>query len=328
MTSTSAADPHRDIDPVQIAAAAGISAATGTDHRFTDAYGVTYTGTPAHLALSALGRGDRTGGIHPDRPAVAAGIRAVARILIGWLTSAHVDPLHAAEFAALPATRVCELVVYLFRHGNLDTLHRVGPASLPHYTDHLLHDPVPSAEHPLPRLIDRPCRSLHDPDSKPETLLQVTATAPDAANEVDVPMRIHASEDVHWEFTASIPVPVDELNALLLDPDHLTGDYLSDHRELIDHHLVYDAGDTDEGLQVTGRLVDPDTAVVDTPPTAPVRIRLFFVGPDRDAALTTTPWGSRALAQQACGVDDRIFGAVIDLGTDAVFALPPDTSTV
>ncbi|GAA2678937.1 MULTISPECIES: hypothetical protein [Actinosynnema] len=310
-------------DAAQVAAAVGITADTGTDYRFTDGYAVTYTGTPAHLALSALARRDLTTGIHPDQPTVAVGIRDTARLLIDWFTSKHTDPQHEAEFAALPAMRVCELVVYLCLHGNAAKLRQVGPTSLRYYTDHLLHDPVPSTEHPLPTLIDGYYQALQAPGDRPGTRLQVTAIAPDDTDEITVPMHIHASEDVHWRFTAAIPVPVDRLNELLLDPDYLTGDYLSDNRELIDEYLVCAAGDTDEGLQITGRLASPAAVELDAPSAAPVRVKLFFVGPDRDTALVTTPFSSRELAEQAAGVEDRIFGIGIDVDTDAVYALPP-----
>ncbi|GAA1308992.1 hypothetical protein [Saccharothrix xinjiangensis] len=315
-------DPRPDIDPAQVGASVGITAATGADYRFTDAYGVTYTGTAAHLALSALARCDLTSGIYPDQPAVAVGIRAAARTLIDWITSPHTDPEHAAEFAALSPLRVCELVVYLCLHGDADVLCQVGPASLRHYTDHLLHDPVPNAEHPLPRLVDGPHRSLHGPGARPGTRLQVTATAGDEADEVAVPMRIHASEDVHWRFTAAIPVPADRLNELLLNPDYLTGGYLSDNRELIDDYLACVAGDTSEGLHVIGRLADPTAVVLDTAPARPTRVNLFFIGPDRDTALETAPFGSRGLAERFAEAGDRIFSVGIEVDPDTVRALP------
>jgi len=328
MPVATAPGPRLAIDPAQVGAAVGITATTGTDYRFTDAYGVTYTGVPAHLALSALARRDLTGAVYPDRPAVALGIRATARILIDWFTSPYADPQHAAEFAALPPMRVCELVVYLCLHGDADALNKVGPESLCFYTDHLLHDPVPSLDYPLPRLIDRPYRSLDGTDANPRTRLQVTATAPDGAEQVAVPMSIEASEDIYWELTVAIPVPVDELNELLLDPDYLAGDYLADNRELIDDHLVYSDSQTRHGLDVTGRLAHPrDIALAepldsDTAPTAaPVEVELFFVGPDRDAALETAPFGSRGLAEQFGGVGDRIFSTGIAVNVATVHAL-------
>ncbi|WNV83126.1 hypothetical protein [Umezawaea sp. Da 62-37] len=245
------------IDPVQIGAAVGIAATTSPDYQFTDAYGVTYTGTPSHLALSALARRDLTGGIYPDQPAVAPAIRATARTLIDWFTSPHTDPRHAAEFAALPPLRVCELVVYLCLHGDADALNQVVPESLRHYTDHLLHDPVPDHDHPLPRLIDQPYRSLNSTETRLGTRLHITATTPDDAAQVAVPMTVEAGESISWEFTAAIPVPVEDLNGLLLDQDYSLGDYLEDNRELIEAHLDYSDSQNVHGLDITGRLAHP-----------------------------------------------------------------------
>lgn len=326
MALTTVSDPRLDIDPVQVGAAVGITADTGADYRFTDAYGVTYTGTAAHLALSALARRDLTGGIYPDQPAVAVGIRATARTLIDWFTSPHTNPRHAAEFAALPPLRVCELVVYLCLHGDADALDKVGPESLRHYTNHLLHDPVPSAQHPLPRLIDQPYQSLDGTGANPRTPLRVTATAPDGGEEVVVPMRINASEDISWQFTAPIPVPVDELNALLLNRDYFTGEYLSDHLELVDDYLTYRASDTEHGIHITGQLVNPTATALDTAPAQPTRVELFFAGPDRDAALQTTPFSSRRLAEKAAVTGDRVFTVKAKVDAYDVHTLPRPTA--
>ncbi|MFI6029491.1 hypothetical protein [Amycolatopsis magusensis] len=311
--------PRLDIDPAQIAAAIGITADTG--YQFTDAYGVTYTGAPAHLALSALARRDLTGGIYPDQPAVAVGIRATAATLIDWFTSPHADPQHAAEFAALPAMRVCELVVYLCLHGDADALRKVGPESLRYYTDHLLHDPVPSAEHPIPRLADQPYRSL----ARPADRLQVTATARDGADDVAVPMEIRASESIYWQFTAAVPVGVDELNELLMDPDYFPGHYLADRRELIDDRLTYASSQTEHGLDVTGRLAHPhDIALAEPlgadpqPAAAPIEVELFFVGTNRDIALSLPPFGTRSQAQSYVGDGDLIFTTRTKVPADAV----------
>ncbi|MGW4527803.1 hypothetical protein [Amycolatopsis sp. NPDC004378] len=325
MPLTTVPDPRLDIDPAQVGAAVGITAATGAGYRFTDAYGVTYTGTPAHVALSALARRDRTGDIYPDQPAVAPGIRATAATLIDWFTSPHTDPQHAAEFAALPPMRVCELVVYLCLHGDADALSKVGPESLRYYTGHLLHDPVPSAAHPLPRLIDQPYRSLAGTDTQ-RTRLQVTATARGGADDVAVPMEIEATEDIYWELTVAVPVPVDELNELLMDPDYFAGDYLAENRELIDDHLVYADSQTQQGIDVTGRLAHPrDLALAEPldrdPEPAPVEVDLFFAGPDRDAALATAPFGSRGLAEQFAAPGDLIFTVGIEVAAGAVHAL-------
>lgn len=322
MPLTTVANPRTDIDPARVGAALGITTDTGTDYSITDAYGVTYTGVAAHVALSALARPDLTGDVYPDQPAVARNLRIIADTLIDWVTSPHADPQHAAEFAALPAMRVCELVVYLCRHGDPGTLNKVGPEALRYYTDHLLHDPWPSAEHPLPQLIDQPYRSLAGSETHPRVPLQVTATAPGGADEVAVPMVIDASEDIHWRVTVAIPVPVDELNELLWDPDYLTGDYLADNRELIDRHLVYRDSRTEQGIQFSGRLASPQATPCEAPAET-VLVDLFFVGPDRDTALSTQPFGSRDLAEQATAAGDRIFISriAINADTDTVLAL-------
>lgn len=327
---TSFSGPRLDIDPARIATAVGITADTDSDYQFTDAYGVTYTGAPAHLALSALARPDRGGDIYPDYPAVAPSIRATAALLVDWFVSPYTDPQHAAEFAALPPMRVCELVVYLCLHGDADALSRVGPESVRYYTGHLLHDPVPSTDHPLPRLIDQTYRSLSATDTESLIPLQVTAATRDGATHVTVPMKIDVTEDIYWELTVAVPVPVDELNELLMDPDYLTGDYLADRRELIDEHLVYADSLTQQGIEVTGKLTDPrDTALtkpLDQAPepaatSASVNVDLFFVGPNRDAALATAPFNSRSFAEKLANPADRIFTVGITVTSDALHAL-------
>lgn len=120
--------PSSDIDPALVGAAIGIDATTGTRYQFTDAYRVTYTGTPAHLALSALARPDMTADLYPRQPFIAEGLRAAASTLIDWFTSPHVVPRHAAEFAALSPMRVCELVIYLYENVAIADLKKIGPA--------------------------------------------------------------------------------------------------------------------------------------------------------------------------------------------------------
>ncbi|RAS59484.1 hypothetical protein C8D87_11496 [Lentzea atacamensis] len=303
--------------PAQIAAAIGITADTGTDYQLTDAYGVTYTGAPAHLALVALARRDLSRNLC-SAPGVPSAIRAAARLLIDWFTSEHTDPLHAAEFAALPPMRVCELVDYLVVHGNPSALSKVGPEALRAYTGHLLDDDVPSTEHPMPQLVDAAHRSLANPDSR-WARLQVTATAPSGAETVAVPMELQASEEIYWQFTAAIPVPVADLNALLLDPDWSIEDYLHDHRELLDQYLTYRDSQTEQPLEIHGRLARPNAAIDAV--AAPMKAELFFVGPDRDAALRTAPYGHRALAKHDVGEGDQIFRVSVEFDPDAAHTL-------
>ncbi|MDT7784996.1 MAG: hypothetical protein QOF58_3415 [Pseudonocardiales bacterium] len=307
--STPDTRPH----PTRIAAAIGINADTGTNYQLTDAYGVTYTGSPAHLALLAIARPDLSRTMCRET-GDAPGIRAAARILIDWFTSEHTDPLHAAEFAALPPLRVCELVDYLFRHGNATALHKVGPEALRQYTGHLLDDPVPSTEHPMPQLVDA-ARSLAGPDSR-WSRLQITATAPHGADTVAIPMDIQASEDIYWQFTAAIPVPIAELNALLLDPDWFIEDYLQDHRELLDQHLTYRDSQTEQPLEIQGRLARPNTAI-DAADAPPIKADLFFVGADQASALQTAPFGSRGLAAQFAAAGDQIYSVEVEIDAGA-----------
>jgi hypothetical protein len=305
-----------NIDPAELAAAAGITATTGGDYQLRDAYGVTYTGSGAHLTLSALARRDLTKRLYRADPSARAGVRASARRLLDWFTSPYVDPEHAAAFAALSPMRTCELVAYVASHARGDGLDHVGPESLRYYTGHLLDDPVPSLEHPMPRLIDKPYRSLDGGDN-PRHPLQITATAADGGDEVMVTLDIEAHEEISWEFVAAIPIPVGELNELLMDPDYQLDDYLSDNRDLIDEYLVYRDSQTQEGVSVTATLASPRAALTyNQSPEQLIGVELFFVGPDRDTALTTAPYTSRDQAQQATGGEDRIFTAGVQVDAD------------
>lgn len=305
------------VDPAEPAAAVGITVTADGDYQLRDAYGVTYTGSGAHLTLSALARRDLTTRLYRDDPSARARVQASARRLLDWFTSPYVDPEHADTFAALPPTRVCELVAYLASHGQADALDHVGPESLRYYTHHLLHDPIPSPEHPMPRLIDKPYRSLEGGADNPRHPLRITATTADGGDEVMVKLDISASEEISWEFVASIPIPCDELNELLMDPDWRLDDYVSDNRDLIDEYLIYGDSQTQDGVSVNATLAGPGTPLTyEETPALLVGVELYFVGPDRDTALATAPYTSRDQAHQAARGEDRIFTAGVQVDVD------------
>jgi len=261
-----------------VAAAVSITADTSADYCLTDAYGITYTGAPAHLALSALARPDLTAWPHHIGHAAQTRVRWAAHTLIDWFTSVHVDPGHADEFAALTPLRVCELIAYLATAGDPDVLTHVGPESLRAYTEHLLHDAVPNPDCPLPQLIDSPYRSLAGIDGTPRRL-QVSATASNGADTVPILIDIQADQRIHWEFTAPIPIPVDKLDILMRDPDYLLGDYLSDNRHLIEDHLTYCNADSEDGVSVDATPATPRTSparwsATASPSTAAERARI------------------------------------------------------
>ncbi len=244
-------------------------------------------------------------------------MRTSAALLIDWFTSPYVDPDHAAAFAALPPMRVCELVAYLANQGEAADLGHVGPESLRHHTRHLIHDPVPSHEHPLPRLIDTPYRSLDGGQDNPRHPLQVTATTADGHSEVMVKLDIEAHEEISWDFVAAIPIPVDNLNELLMDPDYHLDDWVSANRELIDEYLIYRDSRTQDGISVNATLASPQAALTyEETPGETVGMDLFFVGPDRDSALGTAPFGSRGLAARFAAAGDRIFTTGIQVDAE------------
>lgn len=305
------------LHPAELAAAVGVTATSPT-FEFRDVYGVTYTGSAAHLALSALARRDSTARLYRRDPVARGAVRVTAAQLIDWFTSPYVDAGHAAEFAALTPMRVCELVAYLASQRGVDLLH-VGPESLRYYTDHLLHDPVPSVEHPLPRLIDKPSRSLEGGEGNPRHRLQVVAAAADGQDEVLVKLDIEAHETISWDVVAAIPIPLAEINALLMAPDYLLGDYLSDNRELIDEYLVYRDSRAHEPVTVNATLASPTAALTyDQALKQRVGLELYFVGPDRDTALATTPYTRRTQAEQAATSEDRIFTTGVEVDADTL----------
>ncbi|HET6285714.1 MAG TPA: hypothetical protein VFG15_03050 [Amycolatopsis sp.] len=245
--------------PADIAAAIGITPGA-QEFSFTDDYGVTYSGTPSHVTLAALARRDRIRHICPDVPLVPRRIREIAIILIRWFTSPDTERAHATAFTELSPTRVCELVIYLGTCAAPKTLDKVGPATLHHYTGHLLNDPVPSADHPFPQLADMPYRALAGTESTLGAGLQVTATTPSDSREVEVPVRYEATETIAWSGKTSVAVPVDKLNQLLMDP----ADSLERYLTAVAEHLEFTDSETVEGRDITGRLRLPETPTSST----------------------------------------------------------------
>ncbi len=252
----------------EIAAAAGITADTGTSYQLVDRYGVTYRGTPSHLAINALIRPDLTPGLFPDDNVLQAAVRSAAHRLGVWFTCPHTDPDHAAAFAALPPQRVCVLIAHLANHGCADALEQVGPASLSAYTAYLTSNAVDDPEISLPTLADNSYQTLSRSVWDDGLLLDVRPTTADGADTVAVRMSIDAGETISWTFVTDAPVPVAQLNDLIREPriaGMTVGGWLEDNRALIDEHLSYDASSSDTGVDVTAHVVEGTTGL--RPPT-------------------------------------------------------------
>ncbi|GGM67619.1 hypothetical protein GCM10012275_42730 [Longimycelium tulufanense] len=281
-----------------LAAAAGITDTTdGPGYQLRDPYGVTYTGTPGHLVLAALARRDLTPDLYRAHDLTAERVRDSARLLAEWFTCDHIPVTHAAAFAALPPRRVCELVAHVASHSDPHALGCVGPESLPIHTGYLTGAGVNDPHQPYPAVIDHPYRALSGSDEPPR--LDVWAAAPHGVDEVMVPVEIEAHEEISWEFTAPIPVPVDELNALLMDGGpYAIEDYVDEHRFLVDEYLTYTTSRSEDGISVTARLLSPG-ARLDYPDGRPAPVRevtLYFVGPDPTTAAAGPPLLDRAAA--------------------------------
>lgn len=282
--------------PHELAAAAGITTTTGPNYQLIDRYGVTYTGTASHLALNVVARADLTPELYRDAPFLQAAVRATARRLALWFTCPYVDEAHAAAFATLTPYRVCELIVHVCNHGHREALSQVGPTSLRFYTAYLLSDAVDDPEQDFPTVVDKPHRML-SPGSDGRLDLNIQATAPDGAHTVDVRMDIDATETFSWSFVADVPVPTNEVNALLWDANSKLSSWLEARIELIDNHLVESSvGLPKKGITTSARLAMPGTPLTHsalaepTTPTPRTDVVLFFVGPDRDAAVTSRPF--------------------------------------
>lgn len=277
------------------------TAADGDGFELVDQYGVTYTGTPSHLALAALIRPDLTPQLYRDDRDLRAAVRVAASRIGLWFTCDYVDPGHAAAFAALTPSRACELVAHVVNRGHECALSEVGPESLRFYTAYLIGDAVDDPDAQFPNVVDKPRRGLTSvvDDRIP---LDITATAPGGADEVYLRLDIEASEEISWDFVAAVPVPIAELNDLLMGPDWALSSWLDDNRELIDDHLDYAMSQTDQGIETTVRLADPNTRLTypelaePAEPAPSADVALYFVGPDRDTAVTSAPFLDRGEA--------------------------------
>lgn len=252
MPTIDASSTPRPISARHLADAVHADTAPGEPYTLTDGFGVTYTGTPAHLVLTALRRGDITPDLCGGDTDAAHTVREVAALLTEWFTSEQVDAQHAAAFTAMNPVRVCEIVAYLATHGEHRMLSQVGPESLHHYTEHLTTDALDDPATPLPTLVDSPpnwLRTSVQPD--------ITATTADGTSTVALLVDVDAAENISWSFRTTIEVPVATLHDMLVDPDEL-GTYVEDNRDLIEDELSYSASVADdEGLRVEIQLVGP-----------------------------------------------------------------------
>lgn len=279
----------------ELAAAAGIT--TDTGYQLVDRYGVTYTGTPAHLTLAALARADLTPGLYRDERSLRAAVRASARWLALWFTSPYVAPEHATTFAELSPRRVCELVTHVVNRSH-DALSQIGPSSLLFYTAYLTSGAVDDPESSFPNVVDNPYRSLK-PDLDDGLRLDITATAPDGTDEVKIRMKVEARESISWDFVTAIPVPVDEINDLLMEPNWAPGRWLDDNSDFIFPHLDYCNSSSEHGIDIDARVVPPDTPRtypdLEEPsepaePASRADVAVYFVGSDQDTAVSTSPF--------------------------------------
>ncbi|WP_034271086.1 hypothetical protein [Haloechinothrix halophila] len=300
------------------------TAADGRGFQLIDQYGVTYTGKPSHLALAALIRTDLTPQLYRDDRTLQDAVRTAASRIGLWFTCDHVDPGHAAAFAALSPARVCELVAHVVNCGHESALVEVGPESLRFYTAYLISDAVDDPEAHFPNVVDKPRRGLTSvfDDRIP---LDITATAPDGADEVRLRLDIEANEEIRWDFVAAVPVPIAKLNDLLMGPSWALSSWLDDNRELIDDHLDYSMSWSDQGIDTDVRLAGPAAQLtypeLDEPaePAPRADVALYFVGPDRDTAVTSAPFLDRTEATTvADALGHQVFTTAADIAAAAL----------
>ncbi|ASR39986.1 hypothetical protein BAY61_32415 (plasmid) [Prauserella marina] len=299
-------------------------AAGGDGVELVDQYGVTYTGTPSHLALAALIRPDLTAALYRDDRDLRAAVRTAASRIGLWFTCEHVAPAHAAAFAALTPARACELIAHVVNRGHERALAEVGPESLRFYTAYLISDAVDDPESRFPNVVDKPHRELTSviDDRIP---LDVTAAAPGGADEVYLRLDIEASEEISWDFVAAVPVPIAELNDLLMGPEWALSSWLDDNRELIDDHLAYSMSWTNKGIDTTVRLAEPNARLTypgmaePAEPAPRADVALYFVGPDRDTAVSTAPFLDRVEATTvADALGHQVFTTAADIAATAL----------
>ena len=298
-----------DVTAQAYAAALGITPES-TEYWFTDQYGLTYRGLASHVTLAALAHSDFTQDLFPDLTGVS--VPKIARIVIAWFTSPDTDPEHAVRFAALSPWQVCELVVYLWRHGHGAALEKVGPQTLHHYTSHLLLD-MHKETVPVPQLVDQPTEPLVPAESNLCSRLQVTVTAANDADEVPVPVRVDATERLSWSVQTAIPLSVEDLTHLLVGGGFSLSQHLDHHPDLIEDFLTYDDADSKGHDIAAWRLSTRREHRLDARPIPPVDVTLFFVGPDRDTALATAPFSSGELAEREAGPEDQVFHTTVDV---------------
>lgn len=275
--------------------------------RFTDWYGITYTGAPAHVVLAAFERPDITT-LDGFGDKLRTTVREITALLGFWFNNADTPEEHVRVFAGLPAVRVCRVLAYLLNHGIRPVLNYVTRSGLPMLTEHLLEiadldeDPTRGSFPTMP-----PIGSEWPGDRRP---FAVTARAADGEDYVTVHARVDASETISWRFRTGVEVPVGLVHDVLTGRDTL-GTYLEQNRDVIEDHLRYEDSQLDEGLYVTAELMDG-------PPPAGKRdderpVRLYYIGTDRENAATGDPFVDRAEAEAALrGLDGyRVFTTTV-----------------
>lgn len=295
----------------------------GSTFTIADSFGVTYSGTPAHLVLAALSRTDLTPELGGHDRVACDAVRDAAGILATWFTSTAVPAEHAAAFTAMTPAQVCAVVAYLAAHGKPGTLREVGPASLPAYTAHLTSDALDDPNATLPTIVDRPRRWLDEAHP-----LDITPTTGDGSTTVALKVDVDASEDISWQFRTTIEVSVEDLHDLLAEPGALST-YVQDNRDLIDDHLTYeDSMLADQGLEVDITLVGPGSREPDTgsPESAPENlITVYYVGVDAEHARRSgRPYLIRDDADRARDAEpeSRVFTAALPLPAALTAATP------
>jgi hypothetical protein len=283
--------------------------------RFTDRYQVTYSGTGSHVTLAALLRKDITPDVGGTQDTTRA-VRIAASFIAHWFNCEHTPAEDAQQFTELSPQQVCRMVGYLASHASPENMGLVGPASLALYTRHLLTVLVEGNEaEAMPRVVDSPRHWLGDPRD-----LDITATAPDGKDLIRLHVDVKAREDLGWDFTTAIEFPVACMHDLMAGGLDL-GSFLSEERDLIEHHLDYGSSWSNNGLEVTAKLLDTP-APPDREPVPGVWVTLHYAGRDREEALSGQPFLSHEQAE-ACvnGLDGyQLFTHTAWVAADALCA--------
>lgn len=233
----------------------------GEQMSFTDRYGITYSGSSAHITLTVLLRKDVSlfAGNETENELARSAVRWAAALLVEWFTNEDTPERDAAELACLPSGGVARIVAYVATHGRREHLERVGPQTLATYTRHLLdfaHAEEDAAVPKLPQVVDS-----NGPWLGKARGLPIAVIGPQGQDTVVVHVDVGAYEAISWRFSTGVEFPVEKVNAVLCGELDL-GRYLEDNRELIVDHLAYANSRPDDGLNVEATLLS-------SPPSAP-----------------------------------------------------------